>query len=104
MTLAELKTLLDTSGIKFKYHHWDKPPSLPYGVYLFTSTDNFKADGKVYQKINNVIVELYTVIKDTVTEAALENVLDGAGIFYNKTESYIESEKMYQISYDFEII
>jgi hypothetical protein len=103
LTLSELKTLLNSSGITFKYHHWDKPPTLPFGVYITPSSENFKADGKVAQEFNNVIAELYTAKKDPATEKEIKDVLDGAGIFYETNETYIESEKMYQISYEFQI-
>lgn len=103
MTEAELYALLISSGLPFAYHHYNKPPALPYGIYIITGSNNFAADGKVYHKINQCQVELYTNIKDPATEKALEDVLDGAGIFYNKTETYIESEKMYQNLYELEI-
>ena len=36
-------------------------------------------------------------------EATLEAVLDEHGIFYNKTEVWIESEKLYEVLYTFEM-
>ena len=47
-------------------------------------------------------VELYTDLKDPETEK-LEAVLDERGIFYEKTEVWIESEKLYEVLYTFEI-
>ena len=32
----------------------------------------------------------------------METVLDGHGIFYRKTEVWIESEKLYEVLYQFE--
>ena len=37
-----------------------------------------------------------------VGEEMLEAVLDQHGIFYNKTEVWIESEKLYEVLYSFE--
>ena len=48
-------------------------------------------------------VELYTDLKDPELEARLEMVLDAAGLFYNKTESYIDSEKLYEVLYEMEV-
>ena len=48
-------------------------------------------------------VELYTDKKDIILEEKLEAVLEGRGLFYNKTESYIESEKLYEVLYELEV-
>ena len=36
-------------------------------------------------------------------EAKLEAVLDRRGIFYEKTETWIESERLYEVLYYFEM-
>ena len=33
----------------------------------------------------------------------MEDVLDAAGIFYNKSETWIDSEKLYEVLYAFEM-
>lgn len=105
MTLAEFKKVLDSSGIKFKYHHWEKPaPPLPYGVYLCNGAETFKADGQAYFKNDNIRIELYNNKKDVKVETQLENALDRAEIYYKKVdEIYLETEKMYQIIYELEL-
>lgn len=35
-------------------------------------------------------------------EKTLENVLDRYGVFYNKSEVWIESERLYEVLYSFE--
>ncbi len=45
----------------------------------------------------------YCDSKDPALEATLEAVLDEHGIFYNKTEVWIESEKLYEVLYTFEM-
>ena len=47
-------------------------------------------------------MELYTDEKNPELEEMLEAVLDQHGIFYNKTEVWIESEKLYEVLYSFE--
>ena len=71
--------------------------------YLLLGSNNFSADGKVYYKINEVHIELYTDLKDLAVEQQLEEVLDEHGIFYNKSETWIESEKLYEVLYTFEM-
>ena len=63
---------------------------------------SFSADGRVYLKIRNVNVELYADLKDPELEERLETVLDRHGIFYQKSEVWIEEEKLYEVLYQFE--
>ena len=48
-------------------------------------------------------IELYTDCKDLSVEQKLEAVLDTHGIFYDKTKVWIESEKLYEVLYSFEM-
>lgn len=52
MSLEEIQNMLDATGIRFSYHHWEKPPSLPYGVFLDPYSNNFMADNQVYKSVN----------------------------------------------------
>ena len=58
---------------------------------------------KKYYKISEVHIEVYTDLKDLSVEAAVEAVLDEHGIFYNKSEIWIDSEKLYEVLYTFEM-
>ena len=75
----------------------------PFICYLLPSSDNFSADGRVYFRISEVRIELYTDRKDPGAEALVETVLDDAGIFYNKSEVWIQSEKLYEVLYSMEL-
>ena len=107
MTLKELYTCLLTTNMPVVYHSFKasnkEVPPLPYIVFLSTSSDNFGADNKVYSKSTSYRIELYTENKSEQTEEILEKALDKASIFYNKNESYIESEAMFQIAYQIQI-
>ena len=76
---------------------------LEYPFLNISSELNFAADGKVYHKINVVHIELYTDCKDLSVEQKVEAVLDKHGIFYDKLETWIESEKLYEVLYSFEM-
>ncbi|QAT43441.1 hypothetical protein [Aminipila luticellarii] len=97
--MEELLNLLKTTGLKAAYHHFEKAPPPPYIIYLFSGSDNFGADNKVYNKIQNYQVELYTNKKDINSEMLIENLFDEHDVFYDKDETYIESEKLYQVTY-----
>ena len=78
-------------------------PDPPFLCYLLPGSDNFSADGKVYHRISEVRLELYTDFKDLPSEQRVETALDAAGIFYNKTETWIDSEKLYEVLYSFDM-
>lgn len=100
-----LLQILSETQIPFAYHHFaeGESPEPPFICYLLPGSNNFSADGKVYYKINEVHIELYTDLKDLAVEQQLEDVLDEHGIFYNKSETWIESEKLYEVLYTFEM-
>lgn len=102
--MEELLQILSETQIPFAYHHFaeGESPEPPFICYLLPESNNFSADGKVYYKINEVHIELYTDLKDLAVEQQLEDVLDEHGIFYNKSETWIESEKLYEVLYTFE--
>ena len=103
--MEELLQMLNETQIPFAYHHFaeGESPEPPFICYLLPGSNNFSADGKVYYKINEVHIELYTDLKDLAVEQQLEDVLDKHGIFYNKSETWIESEKLYEVLYKFEM-
>ena len=103
--MEELLQMLNEMQIPFAYHHFaeGESPEPPFICYLLPGSNNFSADGKVYYKINEVHIELYTDLKDLAVEQQLEDVLDEHGIFYNKSETWIESEKLYEVLYTFEM-
>lgn len=102
--MEELLQMLEEMGLPFAYHHFaeGESPEPPLICYLLPGSNNFSADGKVYYKINEVHIELYTDWKDLAVEQGVEAVLDEHGVFYNKSEVWIESEKLYEVLYTFE--
>ena len=100
MDEATLFTLLKTINLPVAYHHFTSPPSPPYMVYLFSYSSNFGADNKVYDAEKNFQVELYTTNKDPTSEALIEGLFDANDIYWDKTETYIESEGLYQVLYE----
>ena len=100
MDEAALKALLRTTGLPVSYHHWEKPPAPPYIVYLFSYSSNFAADDKVYSRADNYQIELYTTKKDPASEKLIEDLFDASDIYWEKTETYIDSEDLYQVLYE----
>lgn len=101
--MEELLAIIKETGIPFAYDHFaeGESPDPPFICYLLPGSDNFAADGRVYYKINEVRIELYTDSKDLAVEQLLEDVLDAHEVFYNKSETWIDSEKLYEVLYQF---
>lgn len=105
MTIENIVDMLQEMNIPFAYDHFaeGESPEPPFICYLIPGSDNFAADGKVYFKMNEVRIEVYTDFKDLDLESRVEGVLDGHEIFYNKSETWIQSEKLYEVMYSFEM-
>lgn len=105
MSFEEIVTMLGGMGLPFAYHHFaeGESPGPPFLIYTTPRSHNFAADGKVYFKVKQMDVELYTDKKMPELEEQVEAVLDVHGLFYEKTETYIESEKLYEVLYEMEV-
>ncbi len=103
--MEELLQMLQEMQIPFAYHHFAEGEAVnpPFICYLLPGSNNFSADGKVYFKINEVRIELYTDLKDLAVEQQVEDILDKYEIFYNKSETWIEGERLYEVLYTFEM-
>ena len=103
--MDKLLEIIKAMGIPFAYDHFAEGEAVdpPFICYLLPESDNFAADGKVYFKANEVHIELYTDTKDLSVEQQVEAVLDEHGIYYDRSEGWIESEKLYEVLYTFEM-
>lgn len=103
--MDKLLEIIKAMDIPFAYDHFAEGEAVdpPFICYLLPESDNFAADGKVYFKANEVHIELYTDTKDLSVEQQVEAVLDEHGIYYDRSEVWIESEKLYEVLYSFEM-
>lgn len=103
--MDKLLQIISEIDIPSAYDHFTEgeSPDPPFLCYLLPGADNFAADGKAYFKVDQVHLELYTDKKDPEIEHIVEAVLDEYGIFYDRTEVWIESEKLYEVLYYFEM-
>jgi len=103
--MDELLQMLSEMDLPFAYDHFAKGecPNPPFICFMTPTSDNFSADGVVYTKIDDVKIELYTNKKDPVMEDRVTAVLDNHGIFYEQSEVYIASEKLYEVLFQFQM-
>ena len=101
--MEELVKIIEEMGIPFAYDHFaeGESPAPPFLCYLLPGSDNFAADGRVYYKMSEVRIELYTDFKDVSLEEKVTAVLDSHGIFYEQSEVWIEEEKLYEVAFEF---
>lgn len=102
MTLEELKNRAETSGFKYAYNNFKKDTVPPHLIVHCIDTDNFGADNKIYFVNTNIQLELTTIKKDLVLENKIETEILH-DIYWEKQETYIESEKVYNVSYFFNL-
>ena len=101
--MDELVKIIEEMDIPFAYDHFaeGESPAPPFLCYLLPGSDNFAADGRVYYKMSEVRIELYTDFKDVSLEEKVTAVLDSHGIFYEQSEVWIEEEKLYEVAFEF---
>ena len=103
MALEDMKTLLDTTGYPVVYYAWPekKAPALPYICFLTAYSNNFGADDRVYYPVAHYQIELYTRCKDPEAAGKVEQAL--SSYFWEKTETYLDTERCFQILYEVEV-
>lgn len=108
MTRPEIEAMLGELGIPYQYNHFTQREmediALPIAVWNIPGSSNFFADGKVYQKITKLDIELYSDVKDWELEKRIEEILDKNGISWEQTASeWLESENMWESLYEMEV-
>ena len=106
MTYKEIATMINSIGLPYAYRFFPEKevPPLPFIVFYYPNNNDFPADNVNYVPIISVNIELYTKSKDIDQEDAVEAVLAANGFFFEKTESYLPSEHMYEVLYEMEFI
>ena len=110
MTWSELENRINNfyldseNGIKIPYSHFDfdrevEPPHL---MSTEIDSDNFIADHKIYFEKCNARLELTTDSRDRELEKRIEEEIL-FDIIWEREVTYIQSEKVWNISYFFEI-
>ena len=112
MTYAEVKTMLDgveiSQGVQVPnaYYQFEDDTGIapPFICFYYTGSRDLYADNTNYQKIDHLVVELYTREKDFTLEANLESVLNAAGLTWSRAETRLDDERMYVEVYDMDVI
>lgn len=105
MTYEEIKAGLAAAGFPLVYYQWpiNQAPALPYVVYYYPNRADDPADNVNYGLITALNVELYTKEKSFTDEAEMEEALTAMGLVWDKTETFLDSEQMYEVLYESEV-
>ena len=104
MTQKEFGDILAASGYPVTYLAFpaDDCPSMPFITFQETGSNNFSADGVVFQKVKRYQVDLFTEGKDETAEEALENAL--SNFYWNKYQSVEDDEACQRYTYDIQVL
>ena len=106
MTYKEIATMIESIGLPYAYYQFPNgtDQACPFICFFLDSSNDFAADNTNYQKIRRLNIELYTDNKDFTLEQTVEDTLFGSGLVYYREETYLDSERMYMVSYETEIV
>lgn len=101
MTYIEIKEMIESIGLPFTYYSFPigEAPLLPYIVFYYPNNDDFSADNINYAPISQLNIELYTEDKDFDLEKQVESILKENGLYYDKSQTYIQQERMFEVLY-----
>lgn len=110
MTWEELAKRIDnlyldnekTVKIPYSHYDFDREVAPPHLMSTEVDTDNFLADNMIYFEKCNARLELTTDTRDIELEKRIEKEIL-FDIIWKREVNYIQSEKVWNISYFFEI-
>lgn len=106
MTFKEVASMVASIGVPTAYYQFPEgtEQATPFVCFYFSGNNDFLADNANYQKIEHLIVELYTDNKDFAMESTVEAVLAGAGLVWSRSERWIDSERMNMVVYEMDVV
>lgn len=106
MTYAQIVEMAEESSLPVTYHHFAEgdSPEPPFLIFLLPNEQSFFADDAQYLRMAELDFELYTDKKDPALERKIEEILQEHEINYEKSETWIETEKMYEVIYEMEVL
>lgn len=103
MNQVEVIQLLNSLEDVTVYYDHASNPQLPYLEVHVDQGNNFGADNQVYVQGWDFTVDLYTKNKNNDLEKEVKDLLNGAGIYWSRSESFIDDEACYEIEFTFSV-
>lgn len=106
MTYRQVATMINSIGIPYAYYQFPDGTgqACPFICFFFSDSNDLAAENTNYKKIRLLNIELYTDNKDFALEETVETVLNSNGLVYDRSESYLDSERMFMVVYTTDIL
>ena len=106
MTYQQVAAMVRSIGVPYAYYQFPDGTgqACPFICFFFSDSNDLAADNTNYQKIRTLNIELYTDNKDFTLEETVETVLNSNGLVYDRSESYLDSERMFMVVYTTDIL
>ena len=106
MTTQEVATMVASIGIPYAYYQFPEgtEQATPFACFFYAYDNDLKADDSNYQKIEHLILEVYTDNKDFETEATVEAALASYGMVWSRSEEWIDTERMLEVIYEMDVV
>lgn len=106
MTSQEVNTMIESVGIPTAYYQFadgtEQAP--PFICFFYGNSNDFSADNVNYTRVERLFIELYTDEKDFTLERRIESILNEHELFFVRSETYIDDERMHETIYETELI
>ena len=106
MTTQEVFSMLSGINIPVAYYQFpdDTVKAPPFICFFYSDSNDVFADNTNYQKVERLVVELYTDNKDFSLESQVETALNNKELVYTRDETYLDSERMYEVIYTTDVV
>src|SRR5690554_5468989 len=104
MTYLDMINEMEALGFPCTYGSFKSSPPIPFTVIQFAYSNDMMADNQNYKEVGNYQLEYYNSIKFPPDEMKIENRLKELRLPYTKTEVFLDSENLYQIVYEIQLM
>ena len=102
--LVELKKRCEAQGFSYAYGVFKTPQEPPFLVARGNDSTNFIADNLVYNKKTPIQMDYIFISKNVNEQNKIEDIILGDIPWEKSSEVYLSDEKVWQVSYFFEIL
>ena len=106
MTHAQVASMIASVGVPYAYYQFSNKTAQepPFICFFYPNNNDFLADDSNYQKVEHLVVELYTDNKNFELEQTVETVLSANGLVYSRDEEYLDDERMFEVVYEMDVV
>lgn len=106
MTYRDISNLIDSIGLPSCYYQFPDGTAQvpPFICFFYPQADDLHADNSNYQSITQLVIELYTEVKDIDLELEIEAKLKEAGLSWSKDCEFLDDERMHEAIYTMEVV